>query len=579
MAAIKQGFLSEIQPDVESLDNMSLQLTGSDSLKASWELANLDTAVYSIARNLDLKNLANATQDQPKLHPDELNKQFPDIPEKFKEPVNMAVANQIYTNQKQRKELQDKVNAGPQTGFYGFANKWGANLLAHATDPLELAAGFVVSAAVPVLAGSSIATKLGYNAGKQILAQTAEGLAVQTIPKATVGQAVARTFIEGTLQNLPTVGLEAYNSKQEQRDYEVTQSLMGAVGAAAGFSVLHGAVKLGGIKLNNFLARVGEQHLESIQRPAIAQLVEGKKLNVEPIMKELISDTNYDKKGFNKIPNEQIGEATFYSPKESVTHDISSKTSVISDDYGNGIYFTDDQKVANGAAARKLSENDGSILSGKIKDANLLDLDQPINPELMSFGKESGLKVKENMNGKDFFNMVHEGIESGKLPADYLDQLQLKAKEQGIDGYRFTVNELAGQPHAEHNAVMLFDKEKFLHEDSFLPDSNSVPRINQNDVQAHFERNNAPDASIHYEADSYNEYNKIKDSPPEEIKFSEVKKQVENLHEDLKSQIEQLAGTPEAEELAKIQERIKIDAEKSDHVGTILKAAKDCLVG
>lgn len=578
MAAINQGLLSNLDPNVAAYDQEELHLTAESSFSDAMDLARMDTAFQAGSRILDQNKLEKETENEPKLSPEELNKKFPKMPKPFTEPMNLSVAKLIHGNNMVRQELQERVNAGPQDGPGGFLNKWGAGLLAHALDPLETAAGFVVGMALPVVAGGTAVGKaLGIPSKLAIEAAKATGTA---IPKATIGQSVARLTVEGTLQNTLNIPLDVYSSRLEQRDFNVEEALVGAVGAAAGFSVLHGAIKLGSNRLNRLLGRVSPAHTEMIQKTAIAQTLDGKKIEVEPILKEVISDTNYPKSDFIKIPNESLHEATFYSPKEMVTKDITHPSAAISDDYGNGIYFTDDQKVANGAAARKLNENDGSIIQGKIKDANLLDLDSPITDQFMLDSiKESGLKVKDGFTGKDYFNLVHDAIEEKKLPADFLETLKEKARANGIDGYRFTVNEMGGMPHAEHNGVFLFEKEKFVHESNLLPDQDAVPRISQDDVQTHFEKNQSIESSIHYEADNFKEYEAIKNSPPVELGVNEFKKQVDQLHEDLKSQIAQLAGTPEEASLLKLQERLKEDAKKSDLVGTLLKAAKDCLVG
>ncbi len=563
-----QGLLSSLNPDVEAINQEAFHLSGEESQKASWELANLDTASYTLARTAKMALLKNQTSEEPTLDPIELNKKFPKMPQPFTEPVNMTVAQKIYDNQMQRQELQDRVNAGPQDGWYGFTNKWGSNLLAHATDPLELGAGFAVSAALPVVAGAGIAARLGIGAAES-----------------TISQTIGRTFVEGTLGNIATQPLEAYNSKQEQRDYNVQDALVGAIGTAAGFSALHGAVKIGSNGLNRFLGRVSPKHAEAIQNAALVQSLEGKRIATDPVIGETLSDTNYPKQSFHKLDSAAINETRFYSPKEIVTNDINSKSSVISDDYGGGIYLTDDPQIANGAAARKLSENDGSIISGKVQDANLIDLDnKTMDAKFVEAARSSleGSDVKidpEKMSGKQFFEEIHNAIEDRKLPTSFLDDLKENLKSQGVDGYRLTVDKLADQPHTPHNAVVLFEDKKFSNDGNLLPDKESVPRLSQAEAQNHFEKNNSIEASIHHDSENFSQFQNIKDNPPEPMAAPEFKKQVDSLHEDIKSQIDQLGDSPEAKNLVKLQENLKENATRSDLVGTLLKAAKDCLVG
>lgn len=561
------GLLSGLNPDVDAINQETYQISGEAAQKSAWELARLDTGTGTLVRSAQTEVLKYQTQNEPTIDPIELNKKFPKMPKPFTEPVNMTVAQRIYDNQNQRQDLQDRVNAGPQDGWYGFTNKWGANLLAHATDPLELGAGFAVSAALPALAPAAVASKLGLG-----------------VAEATIGQTVAKTFVEGALANAATQPLEYYNSKQEQRDYDAEGALVGALGTAAGFSVLHGAVKIGSNGLNRFLGRVAPKHAESIEMAALSQSIEGKKISVDPVINEMVSDTNYQKPNFVKIPDENIADTTFYSPKEIVTQDPAAKSAVISDDYGQGVYLTDDANVANGAASRKLNPTDGSIISGKVNEASLVDLDNAnMDPRFIEAAKTSleGSDVKidpEKLGGKDFFSNVHDAIEEGKLPADFLETLKSNAQAQGIDGYRFTADQLADQPHAAHNAMVLFDHEKFSPEGNLLPDKDAVPRISKEEAQAHFVKNDSVESSIHYDPESFPKFENTVSVPPESPKVAELKKTFDSFKEDIQTQIESLGDHPDAKELVKLQKDLEFDAKKVELQSTAIKAAGDCLL-
>lgn len=577
MANSNQGLLSNLNPDAEAYNQEAFSLSESDANSAIWENANLDTALSSGRRILDQTLLERDTQNEPKLSPEELNKKFPKMPKPFTESTNLSVAQHIYGVQTARQDIQDRVNAGPQGTWYE-VKKFGANMLAHAMDPLEFAAGYVVSTALPVIAGvTGIGKYLGIPTKEAIEAARVAGTA---LPKATVGQTVARLSVEGTLQNMANVPLDIYSSKQEQRDFNAEEALVGAVGAAIGFSVLHGAVKIGSNKLNRFLGRVTPKHSEAIQSAALSQVIEGKKVDVAPVLDEMISDTNIPNPAYEKVSSDGLHLTNVYSPKEQVTKNIESKSALISDDYGDGIYLTADKEKANGAAARKLNENDGSIIQGKIKDANLLDLDLRVDPKFQEIAKDSGIKIDENMSGKELFNQIHDSIESGKLPPNYLENLKEKAASNGIDGYRFTVNELAGRPHEPHDGFLLFNKDKFAHEQNLLPDTEAVKTITKEEAQAQFEKNQSIESSIHYNEDAAKSFHEALVNPPKEPAQATLKPQIEDFHQQIDDRIK-LVGeeSPAAKELVAFKEQAKLESQANELENTVLKAAFDCLGG
>lgn len=581
--------LGNINPDIEAYNNATLEVGAGEAFGAALDLARADTAFFTANRIMDQNTLEKQTANEPKLDPEELNKRFK-MPKPFTEPMNLSMARMIYGQNQARQELQDRVNAGPQDGWHGIVNTWGAGLLAHAMDPIETSAGLLVSAALPVVAGETIAAKLGLNAGKHALTQTAEGLVLTTGAKATALQTAARVTVEGTLQNMVNVPLDVYNSEQEQREFNAKEAVIGALGAAAGFGVIHGAVKLGGAKLTDFLGRVSPKHTEVLQKVAASQVLEGKKFEVGPVVKDFISDTNYPKTDFVKLSLDDLKNTTMYAPKEIVTKDINAKSAVISDYYGDGIYLTDDPIIANGSVSRKLNDYHGSILSGKVKDANFIDLDLPLSESPKAKEVFQGIidsfpgdKTKIDINqlkAKDVFDAIHDGIESGDLPADTINKINTGLKEQGYDGLRLTADKMAGADHAPHNAVVLFDANKFEHEGNHLPDVENKQKPSQTEVQQLFEKNNSPENKIIYDEKAYKENNKIMDEPPKPDTPSEYEKNLKETTEQVDNTIKLLGEKNEhSKELIQERENIKLENQTAAKEDSIIKAAFDCLRG
>lgn len=562
--------LFSLEPDEKVLKSEPLELSGSEAFESALLLGSMDAPMYAGQRAIEQHQLEEQTKDRPKLSPEELNKKYPSG--EFTEAMTEPVAQLIHRSKIMRKDLEKRVQAGPQTGWWGAANKWGANILAHVIDPVEIAAGLVVGPAIKV-AAPAFAAKLGIGAATS-----------------TVGQSIARNSVEGVIQSAVDLGINAYNSQQEQRDFDATEAMIGAVGGAVGFSAIAGGIKLGSNKLNNFLGRVSGKHAETLQRTAVAQTLNGNKVDADGVLGELISDTNIPNPAFKKIPKEQIGESVFYSPKDITTKDIGASTAVISDDLGTGIYFTDDVKIANGAAARKLNDYDGSIIAGKIKDANLIDLDEIVPDPIFRDAAKSALEgvrgadnVKidvDNLSGKGLFNAIHDAIEDGRLPKEFLNILKVEAKIRGIDGYRFTVDEIAGMPHAPHNGIMLFEANKFVQEKNFLPDTDAVPRIPKQKAQELHEFNQSEKSSIFYDEAATKEFNDVLVKPPLDPIPVKIKQLVDNNIKEIDAKIK-VAGedSPAAKELLKLKEEITESLKIGEQEDTVIKAIFDCLRG
>ncbi len=565
---------------------------------AAVELAIQGMPITAVPRIINRQILKYKTADEQKLDPEVLNQKYPGLEEKFTEPTNDTVAKSIYDYQTKRKLLEERVAAGPQDGLYGLWNKWGTGLAAGAMDPVFLGMSAVTSGiAAGVLSKTALGTKLGYGAGEAVLKQTAEGLVANTV-KSNIGQDFLRHSIEGFAGNLAAEPILYFADKQDQIDYKLQDGLVSAAGTAAGFSLLHGVIR-GTKRLINgpserWIDRSEPHVKQTVDAVALSQAIEGKKLNVGPVLAEYLNRTNVPNERFVKLSPEQIPETTIYFPKNEVTGDINAPSSVMSDHwFPGGIDGTDRAEVANGAS-------NGAILSGKLHpDSKVIDIDgdflSPNHPFLESvydsikslrnevMDKDSFIMNKPEWDfhsGKQIMDNIHTAIEEGHLPKEFFTNLKTELRAKGVDALSFTTDKLGGQDHSPHNSVILLEPSKFIKSENLLTDRDIVPQMSPIEARELFEKSQSIESSQHYDQTSFEKFEKMAKEPELPPKLADYKKELEDIHSNLDQTLKQLGeDSPEAKEILALKEDLAMDVQKDNFIKDAIKLASKCLGG
>jgi len=445
--------------EAQEYDQLQPTPTLSETLKAGYELGLDDTFVGSLGKRSALIDVEERTKHLPKIDPKELNLRFPDMPVPFDKPMNEHTASYLHDRFMERQKLQSKIARGVEGSGFRKALSFGAGIVPSALDPVEFTLGIVGGLGIQ-------------KAAQAISAGVKSSRAINIANKFAKGP-IKSEFVGDLAANLAAEGLIVSQNKKEMRDYTVMDGFTNAVAGATISLAIKGVFK--GMK------RLGEKISESpmsmkrkieveldaktaaeAHATAVNQKLAGQEVNVDPIVRrhQMHIDASPYKYEFRKMTSTEVPDKTFYytSKGESIGD---TKTYQVGEDFGDGVYFSDNQNIANGRGR--------SYRSVKFdqKVVNLMDADKPLPKDIQ--GKIERLIKSENMPKRpgqfqDAFTLreIYDGIkESNPQDAhnlingvnDYIhDNL-------GFKGLRY-VNEIDVKEKPQPtNAIMLFDKE------------------------------------------------------------------------------------------------------------------------
>jgi hypothetical protein len=188
---------------------------------------------------------------------------------KFDKPTPRSVAQDLYEHKRDQILRQDIIDRREGGVFTGGATRFGANILAGAIDPLNLAVGFI-----PVLGEARIA----------MLLEQAGSAAARAGIRAGLGGA------QGAVGMAALQPLEFALSRGEREDYTMADALRSiAVGAALGGGLHAGigaAIDRVTGKYRNPISQLledsGPEVRQGLLRGALAQTIDGRPVNLEP---------------------------------------------------------------------------------------------------------------------------------------------------------------------------------------------------------------------------------------------------------------------------------------------------------
>lgn len=591
-------------------DSYVPETSGGEAAAASAVLAAQDVPTLSIKRMVELKRIERDSEYDQKYSPEELTQRFPGLDKPFTEPKSLAVAQEIYNRNMERKKLEDIIKYGPKGVGQTLAN-FGAAALPHAMDPIELGANVLVGfgigsvakfAASEAVASSAIgkyvsssalgktATAVGetvFGAGKaatpeaaaKILAETGKTVGVKNI-----GQEFAGAAAEGAIGAFATESATAVPAaSMEQRKYGLEDAAFNSALGAFAFGALH----VGGSRALRYVKNLGPEAMNMKERIAMKQLLNDEHVDMEAPTTMLAKQTDipHEQTGHQHRPlntPEEIKATEWHAPKDVATNDVKAPSAVIANSYGDGIHLTDNPAVANAASARALEGTPGRVIQTRLDpSANILNIDEPMTIDFKltidETAKNLEITVPKDFVGspKQYFDRIEE-LNPKKDMDQFFNTVGEAAKAQGIDGYKFVTNEVAGVEHEPHNTMLVLNKEKLKPTGVKEVNPELIRNPTDSEIKTVGEKTLDPIKNDKdYNPEVFSRLDDHIENPQvQELKPTELDMKAQELVDDIKLADEQGLLTPQEK---KQLESLKADKSFGEKLVTIAKQAIVCL--
>jgi hypothetical protein len=539
------------------------------SAEAAVALSTLDTAVFSIAR---IKRMHDLEQEAgEKIEPGKLNEMYPEVSHRvpFTEPMTKRVADEIADRQRTRMQFESAMASGPG-GFWGEGTRFAAGMIPHMFDPIEMASGFAAEGVLAKIAGrAAMAGKVSYR-----------------LASSPAGQFV-KTAAEGIAGNLAVEPLVLFAAQQDQTDYDALDAMVNITGGAIGFA----GARYAGSHALEFVRRQSPRLFEHLRNTAIGQWVSGRMVNVEPVLHAHVDEladvahvgapherifreaagAPYE---YRALPPERVNDRPLFAASISRTDDIrEAKLRILEEDFGDGVYVTDNPRVAHANAAQELEAADGSVFEFKPDDLRYVDLQTPAKPELVAAIREVLPELAEKVaskTGREALETVREGVGRGDYPANALGRIQEALRGQGFDAYRWEGGDFLGSKNTPHNAMLVFNPEKVQAPVRSLPaDRTLKPQLDEGALRREAERSQSQEAQVGYDAEAVKQHQAARQSPaPADPKHAEVALEADSVVEQLDSlKAQELLSDTSAAEL-EVLKQAKQDEETLNRLMT-----------
>lgn len=566
-----------------------------EGIKAEASMAYENMPTNAIFRALDLKQ---TEQDSgAKIHPNDLNKKYPEVDTPFTEPTSDLVAAEIARRARDRHELESIAGRSSMGGGSRFAT----SLVVGSLDPLNLGAA--------ILSGGIL---------------RAAGVIGEA---ASVGRYAANAAIEGTAGAALPEAITGYANAQEHQDYGLGDYFKNVATAGVGFAGLATAgkyaalplLKRGWGKSAEYLARTPEAERLS-HETAVGQLMMDRQVDVEPITRQMLQEGSPTSRpvlpeyNFRKLETaDQVRERTLYHGSEKSQGSFAdAPKSVIEENFGQGVYLTDNPAVANGHASRTFTDSNGKMFQVAVDhpELNLINLDKRVEqgparnivetyldeqrsrPGGQLENGDKAVALRGNAPGapspferggtmKEVFEHVQREIQAGRLPETALDDLGSRFKAAGFDGYIHEGGNFLGHEGAPHNIVQLLDPEKtgdaggLARETGQMePDASQVERPSPEQAQDLAREQAAPENGINHDPAAIQEFEQNLKTPAKEIEIPDIQEHDKVAMDALRKLKEEGGLSPE--ELKEFDNLSDLEAAAHEEETTI-KASMFCL--
>lgn len=614
----------------EAFDSIQPKSTATESLGAMFRLSQMDTPTQSIGQYSEIEDAERA--DSTLIPVNELNEKYQDLHEPFTEPKNAKVAEIIAGRQRKRQQLGDIINNGPNGFGMGIA-RFGAAMLPHAIDPINIGSGVAVSAltaGIGLLAEGGVAVK---SAKAAVAAARAAGVAKEaelagiaaraaraadtsldlagawevgvtasrtaTTAEKVLGNQFIRNFGEGVLGNMASETITARAAIQEGREYGLDDAFYNTVGGALlvpgavlGFQkAAQGLRYTGKFAINRtaaFLSRIDPKYSELLQSTSLGRLLQDKlpKPGVfhEHAVIELHGempkwagpDAQYH---YTRLtPDDFKGRRIFAASYErGAVGEV--QTEALDTFLGDGVYATDNPIVANGAAARSIKETTGRVIELEAVDRlNLIHLNEKMPTELAEIFSAHGISAKdlESKSALEIMETIQDRVQANELDPKFMDSLNEQLKAKGYDGYISDGTKVEGMPADPHNSVVVFNKEKLKEVRDIEPEPDKIGKLSPERVgELHQEAQSEISQLVHDNPDRLvSEFDEImKQEAPSPV-LRDLEAAEMELHENIADMEKQ--GLLTKDQVAQFEE-VKMAQKDAEQLANMMKAAASCV--
>lgn len=447
-----------------------LQISSFDTARASYNLSEQGTAlgIYNRAKAFDTADVGRV------LSPEQANAQYPEMPTKWKEPVKANVAQMLSDQHRENAQFQEMIDRGPQD-FYAKAKNFGAGLLAHAMDPVELGtamlagwgAGAVLTrTALGAAAAESLAMSAAVPGSSEAVALAARGVSRATFAT-RLGFHTAEAVSGNFAQMSALEGAGFAQSKRENQPVDPYEGMQNVIANTFFGSLFHVGIKelsFGAKRAYlRFLKNTSPEADLGLARGVVSQVERSVKPNVEPLVSALANETNV--KG--DVPFEPLDttkpnpDQKFYIASGDGTIDPSA-VRPIGEDFGGDLRVTDNPNVANAAAARSMADSPGHVVEVSLKDLNALDLNETLPKEAIASFETAmdGVVRKEDismLSPREMIQTLWNEIDHGNVPPERLTKLHEDLKAAGYNALLDDGKSLYGYEHEPHNNLTILD--------------------------------------------------------------------------------------------------------------------------
>lgn len=475
---------------------------------------------------------------------------------KSDEALQDNVASYLWAKRQEKERYNKVLNYVDSDNFVWKASSLLTSIATSFVDPIEFATFRLLGAGV----GKGLDT-----AGK--------------LAGGTFAHELARESITAVAESAMEVPLNFYSSEKTKEEYTV-----GDASIDVGLNLLFGA---GAAVLGHaFKSRGdGEGHIRKtpldnhnkVEKAEIADLADGHIQNgVKPdyrMYEQHMANLGFQtRKGqveykYQKVGKENLSNVPFYGSFNSAGNFKYENMNFYGRNYGKGLILTDNVNLANNKASSAISGSSGSVSEFNIATKNLLDMDQPLPPEIKD-------NIRKVLNEKDVDINLDE--KTGKDVLDGLDNQSFidnstysqdvfndAVKSQGYDGYLFS--ESIGDK--THNAAFLFEPDKAQPSRSFRA---MEPEVKSPDADI----KDSTKKMIEYANDKRNEPDYI----PEFDEFDNAKPIIETADSDIvldaQKQIDDALNG-----LNEISKYTDIDPQTSKSIKKLVEEVREAMTG
>ena len=530
----------------------------SEVASAAWEIGKMDSAVINIARNQSLDEME---QSGKVLSPEQANELYKHIEVPFNKPVNEKVAFFLNEEAQRKRQLQAVIESGPSgSGIINFAS----SVAAHATDPIEFGASALAGWAfrgVGALAEGVVAAESAAGVGASGISNLASGVAKGVRAGGVTGE-IARDMVGNAV-------LEPWmlsSAERAQVDYGIQDSLTNIVAG----SLLVPAARFGAKAIGKGLAKINPQAMDATVKSTIGSMESGKIPAPDTIAK-LQDDLLYKKP--NTVGVELPGQKYEFTPKSPVDIKTSEVFSVASnagmlnkgsramvEDFGDGLYFTDNKSIAENFANNPFDDTPSSIHSLDTSKANLISADSPIDVEVKSSivrsieDKKVSAVLEKSATLKEAMDTIKTNIDDGSMTDKHLNELYSGMRKNDIDGF---VGAHTGVDNP-HNYGYIFPEsaEKMKETSSYKIDRSKAPKIDGQKLAEVQAKADAPESNMYFDPDAKKEMDSI--MPIKDDVIEKAGKEMELRAKELESLSKSDASlTPKVEKIKSYMKKSK----------------------